>query len=337
MKKIIGTLFISVVLATMLSAMGQDENKNNTTPVIFKLASTQSPEMRSLKALQRMADDVAVKTNRKVVVQIYPSSQLGDQRDYMEGIQMGTVEMCLIATGAIESFDPHFAIYGVPGLFHTSEQIHAFYNTPISQKVCDTFLKEHGVRTLGLYDEGIRNVWLVNKQVHKLEDFKGIKLRVPEVPVYVKMFEALNCNPTPLTWGELYSGLQTGIVEGLENNVEMVVTSNLTDMIKYEIKTEHVYSTLLLMINENALNRLDTETKKIFLECIAAGNDDAWKQFTEGQKQAYQTAAARGVKTITLSIEERKRVDDKLMRVTRDTLKNLFPDSIYAEIANLKK
>ena len=129
MKKYIALLLTLVLTLALCAGALADE------PIVIKLASTQSPEMNAIKCLNAFAKDVEEKTGGKVIVQVYPASQLGDQRDYLEGITMGTVEMCLIATSAIESYDEHFALFGVPGLFKSSEHIHAFYDKPECQEI----------------------------------------------------------------------------------------------------------------------------------------------------------------------------------------------------------
>ena len=330
MKKYIALLLTLILTLALCACALADE------PIVLKLASTQSPEMNAIKCLNAFAKDVEEKTGGKVIVQVYPASQLGDQRDYLEGITMGTVEMCLIATSAIESYDEHFALFGVPGLFKSSEHIHAFYDKPECQEIFETFRNDYGVMTVGLYDEGIRNVWLSEKPAASLEDFQGIKLRVPEVAVYVSMFKALGFNTTPMAWSECYTGLQTGVIEGVENNVEMVTSSNLTDVIKYQVKTEHIYSTLLLLLNEDVYNRMDPETQKIFMQCVEDCNNNTLASFTAGQEAAYAKAEAAGVQTIQIPEDKKAAVDEALMGVTRETLTGLFDDSIYDVIANVE-
>ncbi len=303
---------------------------------VFKIASTQSPDMYTTKALVKMAADVAAKTNGAIEVQVYPSSQLGDQRDYLEGVSLGTVEMCIIANSALEPFDKRFAIYGAPGLFDGSEHIRAFMDGPVGQGMFEDYRASQGVMTVGYFDEGIRHVWLTNKEVKKLEDFQGIKIRVPEVPVYVAMFTALGTNPTPMGWGECYTGLQTGIIEGVENNVEMVTTSSLTDHIKYQIPTGHVYSMILLLMNEAAFQELTPEHQKIFRECIDTALDEAYAEFLKSQEAAYAQAAEAGVTKVDISDEEMTRIKGVFMDVSRKALTGLFPDTIYDDIASVK-
>ena len=329
MKKLISLLLAAALLSVCMCALADD-------PIILKLASTQSPEMNAIKCLNAFAEDVKEKTGGKVIVQVYPSSQLGDQRDYLEGITMGTVEMCLIATSAIQSYDEHFALFGVPGLFKSSEHIHAFYNYPECQEIFENFRNDYGVMTVGLYDEGIRNVWLSDKPASSLDAFKGIKLRVPEVEVYIKMFNNLGFNTTPMAWSECYTGLQTGVIEGVENNVEMVTSSNLTDVIKYQIKTEHIYSTLLLLLNEDAYNRMDPETQAIVMQCIEDCNANTLASFTAGQEAAYAQAEAAGVETIVPEEADLAAINERMLEITRETLSSMFDDSIYDVIANVE-
>ncbi len=304
---------------------------------IFKIASTHSPEMYTTKAFVKMAEKVRERTGGQIEIQVYPSSQLGDQRDYLEGVSLGTVEMCIIANSALEPFDKRFSIFGSPGLFADSRHLRAFMDGPVGQTLFNDYLQSQGVRTVAYFDEGIRNVWLVNKEAKTLEDFRGLKIRVPEVPVYVAMFTGLGTNPTPMGWGECYTGLQTGIIEGVENNVEMVTTSSLTDYIKYQIPTSHVYSMIFLLMNDAAFQALSPENQKIFQECIDRALAEGYQEFIKAQEAAYKQAYDAGVKRVEISEPEMKRINDVFMGVTKKALDGLFPETIYAEIESLKK
>ncbi|WHH57081.1 TRAP transporter substrate-binding protein [Petroclostridium sp. X23] len=325
---------------TKTNASASTEKSSSNTSVtqkkiVLKLASTQSPEMGAIKSLKRMADNVKSKTHGEVEVQIFPSSQLGDQRDYLEGLSMGTVEMCLMATGALEGFEPKMALFGVPYLFKSSKQIHSFYESDTCQKILDEYRNSHGIRVIGLYDEGIRNSWTSKKPIRTFEDFSGIKLRVPEVPIYVQMFKAIGANPTPMVWSDVYTGLQTGVIEGVENNVEMITTSKLTDIIKYETLTQHVYSTLFLMISEQAFQKMSPENQKIFMDCVKEGNVDAFAKFEESQKKAHEEIVAAGIEVIELSASEKTKFAEKFNAITKEKLASLFDNSeeLYNEIA----
>ena len=300
---------------------------------IFKIASTHSPEMYTTKAFVKMAEKVRERTGGQIEIQVYPSSQLGDQRDYLEGVSLGTVEMCIIANSALEPFDKRFSIFGSPGLFADSRHLRAFMDGPVGQTLFNDYLQSQGVRTVAYFDEGIRNVWLVNKEAKTLEDFRGLKIRVPEVPVYVAMFTGLGTNPTPMGWGECYTGLQTGIIEGVENNVEMITTSSLTDLVRYQVPTGHVYAMNLLLMNDAAFGALSAENQKILMECIEEADRDAYAEFLKAQDAAYAAAEKAGVKKVEISDAERARINGVFLEVSRKTLGGLFPETIYDDIA----
>ncbi len=325
-----GALLAAMVVAFASTAILAGE------AAVFKIASTQSPDMYSTKALVKLAGYVKERSKGAIEVQVYPSSQLGDQRDYLEGVSLGTVEMCIIANSALEPFDKRYAIFGAPGLFNGSKHIRNFMNGPVGQGMFEDYRKNQGAMTVGYFDEGIRHVWLSKKEVKKLEDFKGIKLRVPEVPVYVAMFTSLGTNPTPMGWGECYTGLQTGVIEGVENNVEMVTTSSLTDYIKYQIPTGHVYSMILLLMNEQAFNALSPELQKIFRECIDQALGEAYGEFLKSQEAAYAKAYKAGVKKVEISDAEMARINEVFKQVSRKALTGLFPDTIYDAIEAAK-
>jgi len=315
----------------------EQESEKDTEKIVLKIASTLTPDMVSIKALENMAKNVEEKTDGRIEILIYPSSQLGDQNEYLRGVQMGTIEMCLISPTPLTEYDPHFVVLGCPGFFESSEEMAAFYETDEIKEIFDNFRRENGIRYLGFYHEGIRDVWLTKKKIEKIEEFSGVKLRVPDVPLSVKKFEALGMEAIPMSLSEVYTGMQTGVVEGIENNVEIITGNNLHELIKYRVKTNHTYSSLILIANENAINALDEELQKVLFECIEESTEEAYESFKTGQEEAYRIVEEAGIETIELNDEEKEKMNDIWRQVSEESLEGLFPDSIYDVVASCKQ
>ncbi|MBR2735916.1 MAG: TRAP transporter substrate-binding protein [Firmicutes bacterium] len=301
--------------------------------IVLKLASTLSPEMVNLSALAGFASEVSEATSGRVDVQIFPSSQLGDQVDYMNGIRRGTVEMCLISTAALESLDPHFVIFGMPGLFTTPEKVKRFYESDICRDILDRFRQDTGIRSLALFHDGIRNVWLKEDRVYRAEDFSGLRLRIPaEVEIRRTEFEALHADVVPLPLSECGIALQSGYIDGLENNVETIVNSDIAPLIGYQVKTEHAYSTLLLLINESALMQIDETDRNILTSAAKKYSDVAFRDYLKGQEEAYAAAEKQGISTIELEEKEKKHIRDIMLESTKGMLEGLFPEGFYETV-----
>ncbi len=310
---------------------------NNDKKIILKFASTLSEDMNSIKVIKNLAKNVYDKTDGKVEIQIYADSSLGDQSDYFKGIQMGTVEMCLVAATVPEYLDNHFSIFGCPGLFENAEEFNNFYQTDEAQEIFENFRKNNHIRVIGVYHEGIRDIWVTDKEIHSVDDFAGLKLRVPDVAMSIKKFRALGVNTISMALSDVYTGLQSGAIQGIENNVEIIIGNNLQDLIKYRIKTNHTYSMLLFMVTENALNAMDIQTKNIFIECVEKSNKEAFESYKISQQEAYKAAEEAGIITIELNFEEKRKMDEIWHSVTKETIDGIFPETIYDVIENCKQ
>ena len=304
---------------------------------VLKIASTLTPGMVSITALENMAQRAAYKSGGRLEIQVYPSSRLGDQTDYLQGVKNGTVEMCLISPTPLTDIDPHFVVFGCPGFFESPSEIENFYKTDTVKELFENFRQENGIRFLGLFHEGVRDVWLTENKIEKIEDFKGIKLRVPDVPLSVKKFRALGTEPIPMPLSEIYTGLQTGVVEGIENNVEIITGYNLQDLIKYRVKTNHSYSALILIANDNILNSLEPDLRQILFDCVQESVEEAYENFRLGQEASYAMAQEAGIVTIELSTEEKEKMDEIWKQVSEEVLDGLFPESIYDVVASCKQ
>ncbi len=297
--------------------------------IVLKLASTLSPDMGTLQKLEEMSRTVSEKTEGRVDIQIYPSSKLGDQVDYIQAIEEGTVEMCLVASTALESLDPHFLIFGIPAAFRTPESVNLFYRSEICQNMLENFRAGHNIRALGLYHDGLRNLWLKNIEVQKASDLKGLRLRVPDVELRKTEFQKLGAETIPLPLSDCYVALQSGYIDGMENNVETIMSSGLSDQLNYQIKTGHAYSSLLLLINETAFQSMTAEDQKVFLSAVERCENEAFRDYLKSQEAAEKAAEAAGIETIELSDAEKKKIDTLLLEAIEPLLKGLYPDNIY--------
>ena len=345
-------IILVLVFALFLSGCGKadnDEEKSNSIytnekekvsegeKIVLKIASTLAPGMVSIEALENVAQNVDRRTGGRLEIQIYPSSKLGDQTDYLEGVRIGTVEMCLISPTPLTDIDPRFVVFGCPGFFESTEEIEAFYRTDLVEELFESFRQENGIRFMGLYHEGIRDVWLTKRKIEKVEDFKGIKLRVPDVPLSVKKFQALGTEPVPMTLSEIYTGLETGTVEGIENNVEIITGYNLQDLIKYRVKTNHVYSALILIANDDVIESLPQDLRETLFDCIDESVKEAYENFKIGQEEAYRKVEEAGIITIEMSSEEKEKMNEIWKQVSEEVLDGLFSDSVYEVVDSCKK
>ena len=183
-------------------------------PLILKAALSQNPSEPQVRAVQRFAEDVARETRGRIQVQIYPNNQLGNQRDVVEGLQMGSVELANIAS-VMASFVPEVNLFELPFLFDGPEHFDAVVDGSVGQSLGPAF-RERGLHLLGYFDAGERHIMTTGDPVEELADLAGLKIRTMENRLHLAAFQAFGANPLPMAYGELYTALEQGVIDGAE-------------------------------------------------------------------------------------------------------------------------
>jgi tripartite ATP-independent transporter DctP family solute receptor len=299
--------------------------------VVLKIASVSAPDSVIVQSLNKLKDDVAAKSNGSIDIRVFPSSQLGNQDETTEGVAMGTIEMCVNASAAFEAFDDQFSIYGIPFLFENDDHVYNFYKSDLSKKMLDSFSETNNMKCLAFFNEGFRTVWSVDP-IGTLDDFKGYKLRVPNVPAYIDMFTALGCNAIPLAMGDIYTGLQTGTVEGLEFPISAVLQNKLAEIVKYQTITNHTGSMQFLFINDDIYNSMTPEQQEILVSCAADAEAYGLQLFTESKQQFTKEAEEMGVQTIVLPADELAKIQAKMEPIVKKYTENKFSDDYIAQV-----
>lgn len=323
-------------------AAGESSNESQVSTetsvpsVVLKIASVSAPDSVIVQALDQFCVDVAEKSGGSIEVQLFPSSQLGNQNETSEGVSMGTIEMCVNASAAFEAFDEQFSIYGIPFLFENDDHVYDFYCSDISKEMLDNFAQTNNMRCLAFFNEGFRTVWSMDP-IRTVDDFKGYKLRVPDVPAYIDMFTALGCNAIPLAMGDIYTGLQTGTVDGLEFPISAVIQNKLAELTKYQTITNHTGSMQFLFINNDVYNSLTAEQQDVLNSCAADAEAYGLQLLEESKAELAAEAEALGVETIELSSDELAKIQELMVPVVEQYTADKFSDEMIAEIRAMAK
>jgi TRAP-type transport system periplasmic protein len=275
----------------------------------FKLGTATAPDHAYNVAARKFAELVAQRTGNKVKIDTFPATQLGNERDMIEGLQLGTVDFVVTSTGPVGGFVPKMFVVDLPFLFRDREHAYKVLDGPIGKGLLDAFsFKE--IKGLAFWENGFRQITNNTRPIEKPEDLKGIKIRTMENKIHLAAFRAFGASPTPMAWGEVYTALQQGTIDGQENPIAIVYTSKLFEVQKYLALTGHFYSPALLLMSLKAYNSLPEDTRKIILdtavECATFERnllcDDEAKQLedlkakgmqvTTPHKKPFQDAAA---------------------------------------------
>jgi tripartite ATP-independent transporter DctP family solute receptor len=240
--------------------------------VVLKLGHAVAPEHPYHLGAVRYSELVAQRTQNKVKIDVYPSTQLGNERDMVEGLQLGTIDLVVTSTGPLGGFVPRMFVVDLPFLFRDREHAYRVLDGPIGRELLDVFSAK-GIKGLAFWENGFRQITNSVRPIEKPEDLKGIKIRTMENKVHLSAFRAFGASPTPMAWSEVYTALQQKTIDAQENPVAIVYFQKIYEVQKYLALTGHFYSPTPLLMSLKAFNNLPRNIQKIMfdtaMECAA--------------------------------------------------------------------
>lgn len=263
MKKV---LFLVLILSLVLIVAGCGSKETESDKVVsLKVGHTLAEEHPYQKGLLKFSELVSEKTNGSVKVEVFPNGSLGGERDMVEGVQLGTLDMVLSSTGPLGGFVPELNVVDLPFLFQNREHAYKVLDGEIGEDLLSQ-LGPNGFEGLAWWENGFRNVTNSKRPINKPEDLAGLKIRTMENEVHMASFEAMGADPTPMAFTELFTALQQGVVDGEENPVPIVMTSKFFEVQKYMTLTGHFYSPSIVMINKEKFDSFSPEIQKALKE-----------------------------------------------------------------------
>lgn len=238
-------------------------------------------------ACQKFKNFVEEQSKGAIKVTTYPASQLGQEREQMEGVQMGTIEMAALSTGPVPGLYPEIMLLDIPYMFPDRLAAYAFLDGPFGDKIRDGMLKKTGVRFLAFGENGFR-CFTGNRPLQKPADFKGMKFRLMENPMHQLMVKEMGAIPATIPFGELYTALSQGVVDGQENPISLITSMRFYETQKHFTLDNHVFNPHILMINDDAYTGLAPELRKVL--------DDGAKVFANEEREFNQKQSEVGLK-----------------------------------------
>lgn len=256
-------LKILCALLVVLSLAG-----NASAAVTLKLANAgpADPEDRTVIAVELLKNHVENKTGGSVKIEVFHASQLGNEKEIMEGLKMGTIELGTITTGPIPTIFKPIMVFDIPYLFPSQVVAWDVLDGPFGHKLMEEMRQATGIRTLAISENGYRHFVTSDRQVKSVADMKGLKIRTMENPAHMKMVEALGAAPTPVAFGELYMALQQGVVDGCELPVTLTNNGKYYEVQKHTIMDGHLYNPMILFVNDKVWGKLSQDEKTALYE-----------------------------------------------------------------------
>jgi tripartite ATP-independent transporter DctP family solute receptor len=277
------------------------------------------------------AQEIQKRTNNRYVIEVFPASTLGKETDINQGLTLGTVD--IIYTGQLftgRTFGP-LAIGGAPYMFRDFDHWSKYRASPLFQELAEGYRqKSGGNKVVAMTYYGERHV-TSNKPINKPEDMKGLKIRVPDAPLYTMFPRAVGANPTPIAFAEVYLALQNGTVDAQENPLPTIEAKKFYEVQKYIVLTGHITDALITIVGGPTWNKLSDQDKKIFETTLKEAADRATNEIIDVEKKMAAEFEKRG-KTVV-------RVDRKPFRDATVKLHNgpdaTWPRDVYDKLQKL--
>lgn len=270
---------------------------SDSATVRLKVGTTTAPDGHYVLGLVEMQKALEEYSNGEMTLDIYPNSALGGESDMMDAVSMGTQDMVLSSTGPIPSFSSatsNWSTLDLPYLFENEEQAYAVFDSEVGQALLDEF-EGTGIKAVGFWENGFRELTNNSNEIATPADLAGMKIRTMENAVHMASYTALGATPTAMAWGEIFSALQQGTVDGQENPLAIILTAKVYEVQKYVSMIDLFYSPCVLMISEDVYNGFTDEQKEAFDKAAEDGKT-AERQISQDIKNSAREAMeAEGV------------------------------------------
>ena len=306
-------------LILILSAIGFFLGCQNETEVkTLRLGHVLDVQHPVHKAMVILGEELEKNSGGKMTVRIYPSGQLGGERECLELLQIGSLDVTKVSAAVVENFIPEYKVFGIPYIFRDRAHTFSVFDGKIGQELLQKGEKFR-LRGLTFYDAGSRSFYMKDTPVNTPSDLINKKIRVQKSNMAVAMVNSLGGSPTPISFGELYTALQQGVVDGAENNPPSFYTSKHYEVCKYYSIDEHSAIPDVLLIGIETWDRLNEEERGWLRDAVKTSTKVQRELWAASEKESIDAVKAAGVEVVYPDKSEfRERTKD---------IQNTFKDS----------
>ncbi len=306
MKKVFGIFW--VLLAVIFLCAGICSNV--FAQKVLRLAETHPQDYPTTKGDYEFARLVKERTNGRIIIEVYHSKQLGEERAVIEQVQLGAIDFTRVSISPVSAFVRDLDAFQLPYLYRDSNHMWKVLDGPIGQEILKK-LEASNFVGLGWFESGSRNFY-TKRQVKTVVDLKGMKIRVQQAPLMVGMVEALGAVATPLPFGEVYSALQTGVIDGAENNWPSYLSTSHYEVARYFITDEHTRVPEIMIASKKVFDKLSKEDQAIIIKAMRDAQPYQIKLWNEFEKVAEKTVREKGCIITEVSPQEKQKFMDAM-------------------------
>lgn len=311
MKKSISAILISVILVTFAfgTAFAKEEYR-----IKFGYSASDK-EANIITFYDTFEKYVEEASGGRIAVDVYANAQLGGERQMLEGMTLGTIEMAMLSPGIAANIAPKFQVIDLPYLFNDRAAAYKALDGKLGQTLNEQILPK-GVRLLCFPENGFRQITNNKGPIKSPADLKGVKVRVQPIPAHLELFKAFGANPTPVDFGELYTALLQKTVDAQENSITLIYSSKLYEVQKYLTMSNHVYAPSAVFMSEAFYKRLPADLQKIVMDGAKKFRDASRaNQQKEGDRLLKEMVEKNGLKVYYPTDAEMKQFRDAAQSV----------------------
>lgn len=328
-------LLKTLVAAAAIAAFGVAQAQTKT----IKFA-TQNPKGHPIvMGMEKFAEVVTAKSGGTLKVNLFPGGTLGSDQANVSAIQGGTLEMASMNSGILAAQVKEFAIYDFPFMFGSNAEVEAIVDGPFGKKLHDK-LKDKGMVGLSYFELGFRNITNSKRPINKVEDLAGLKLRVIPNPINVDWVKALDANPTPLPFPEVYAALEQKAIDGHENAIAVISANKIYEVQKHLVLSNHQYNPQSVLISKKFWDGLTPAQQKIIADAATEATKFQREQARAQVAVALDNMKKAGMQVTELPKAELDKMRDKMRPVTAKhavTVGQEVVAELQAELAKVRK
>ena len=307
-------VLLAGVLLFSLSGCKKKQKKDEVQRYAWPLGTSSPEDTVTQLYAEKFAKEVSKLSHGKMKIEVYPNSTLGGDRELLESCKDGDIPFVVQNTAPQVTFLPDTAVFDLPSAFTTIKQAREAVDNPVFYKKMEKVYQKGGYKLLGYADQGFR-VMSTNKNVKSIKDFKGQKIRTMENSYHLKFWKTLGANPTPMTFSEVYIGLQQGTIDAQENAYEIIVSAKLYEQQKYLISTNAVPDYTTLIVSDEFYQGLTKEQQKIIDQAAKTAQEKARESADDRRVQRQQVLEDEGMQIVDVDQKTWKQMQEKCQPV----------------------
>lgn len=327
---------LGVMVATSLAILGSQAGAADIKERLIRVSHVVPKDHPFQLGVNKFAELAAEKSGGKIKVRGYPDGQLGAELQSISSAQGGVLEMAVVSTAATASVVKEFGVYDLPFLFGNYKEADLILDGPIGRKLLDK-LPENGLIGLCYWENGFRHVTNSKRPIARIEDFKGLKIRTIQNPVFIDIFNTLGANATPLPFTEVFTALEARAIDGQETPYSNIHGNKFYEVQKYVSSSGHIYGAAVVLVSKKFWDRLSGDEQKILQDSCYAARDYERKTNRELDPKLLADLKAKGMVFTEIAPDERAKMREALKPVYDKYGAALGEDVVKQTLAELSK